>query len=272
MLTIDPSINTFYTRSQEENRLSTGLGPLEFERNKILINRYLNDSYSIADIGGGPGHYAKWLADLGHRVTLIDPVKKHINQAKQRSAQPGKPFQCLQAEARHLPLPDKSQNLVILHGPLYHLQQQVDRIAALQEARRVLKSNGVLLGFAITHSASLIASLQSNLIHHPGISAMCKAELLTGVHQPPPGFPGMLPAAFYHRPSVLTSEFEHAGFFPLDLLPVEGIAWLDGRFFESWADQGKRQHLLELVEMTEKDNDLLCFSPHILLAAQIKTN
>ncbi|MEY8760561.1 class I SAM-dependent methyltransferase [Chryseobacterium tongliaoense] len=266
---IDPSIDSFYTKRQEENRLSTGLGPLEFERNKILINRYLNQSFQIADVGGGPGHYAEWLAGIGHSVTLIDPVKKHIEQAKKRSGR-GSRFTCLQGEARKLPLPDLSQDLVILHGPLYHLQLLEERLAALKEARRILKKDGILLGFAITHSASAVAVLQGGLIHDAELFEMCTSELQSGTHFPPENYPLMLPKGFCHRPSDLIAEFDIAGLEPIELLPVEGIAWLDGKFFESWAETTKRNKLLELIKLTEQDRELLCFSPHIMIAAKNK--
>jgi len=268
---IDSSIQAFYAQSQEETRLTTGLGPLEFERNKILISRYLNRPCHIADVGGGTGHYAQWLSSLGHFVTLIDPVPKHIQQAEKRSKQKGFSFRCLLAEARHLPLPDASQQLVMLHGPLYHLQERSERIDALTEARRVLKKDGILLGFAINHTASLIAALQSGLIYHPDIYSMCTTELISGIHEAPAGFPGMLPVAYYHRPSILISEFEEAGFEPLQLMPVEGIAWMDGSFFSNWADLNKRRQLLELLELTEKDQGLVNLSPHLMLAARVST-
>lgn len=266
---INTSIHTFYTSRQEETRLSTGLGPLELERNKILISRYLTPGSAIADIGGGPGHYAKWLAELGHHVTLIDPVPKHIDQAARRSGKSARPFRTILGEARRLPFADNSQDLVILHGPLYHLPEEPDRKAALDEARRVLKKGGVALGFAITHSASVVAALQSNLIHHHEIFNMCKEELLYGNHHPPRGFQDMLlPRSFFHRPSGLIREFASAGFETLELSAVEGIAWLDGRFFESWSDPVKRERLLQLIDLTGKDPELLCFSPHIMLAAR----
>lgn len=88
---IDSSIEAFYAQAQEETRLTTGLGPLEFERNKILISRYLRQHSNVTDAGGGTGHYAQWLSSLGHSVTLIDPVPKHIQQAKKRSKQTSQP-------------------------------------------------------------------------------------------------------------------------------------------------------------------------------------
>lgn len=265
---IEPAITAFYTNHSEDSRLQIGLGPLEFERNKLLIGRYLQATVlAIADVGGGTGHYAAWLCGLGHRVTLVDPVPKHIEQAKRKAKKSGDRLNCLLGEAQHLPFENASIDLVILHGPLYHLQQRVDRLLALKEAYRVLKPGGVMLGFAITHAASTVAALHSSMIHQPQIFSMCHSELLTGQHEPPEGMPGILPHAYYHRPSVLVDEVDEAGFTTTGLYAVEGLAWMDGQFFQSWADPAKRARLLELVSLTESDRELLCFSPHMMIAA-----
>lgn len=269
MALIASEISSFYTQSEEESRLKLGLGPLEFERNKDLISRYLPAaSGTIADVGGGPGHYASWLSTFGHQVILIDPVAKHIQQAEKRSKQSKFKFQSFLGEARALPLADQSADLVILHGPLYHLQKLDERIAALKEASRVLKPDGTILGFAINKAASTVAALQSGMIHLPEVFDMCKKELLSGEHQPPAAFPGMLAQAFFHSPSSLLSEFKLAGLHPMALFAVEGMAWMDNNYFESWATPAKRQRLLELLKLTEGDQELLCFSPHMMLAAK----
>lgn len=268
---IDAKVADFYTQSSEETRLQLGLGPLEFERNKALISRYLPKANGvIADVGGGPGHYAQWLSSLGHQVLLVDPVPKHIQQAEKRSRKSKHAFQSILGSAEALPMADRSVDVVILHGPLYHLQEVTDRLKALQEARRVLKPEGVVLGFAITYTATLVAALQSNMIQHPDIFAMCKEELATGKHNAPKSFPGILASAYFHRPKQFELEFETAGFTKLALLAVEGMIWMDQKYFESWAVPEKRQRLLDLLELTEADTELLCFSPHMLLAAKIK--
>ena len=268
---IDPSIDDFYAQSAEESRLKMGLGPLEFERNKDLISRYLPSSNGvIADIGGGPGHYSQWLANLGHQVFLIDPVIKHIRQAEKRSLNSKRPFKAILGEARQLPLADHCADVVILHGPLYHLQDEAERIAAIKEARRILRIGGMVLGFAITYSAFTLAALQNGLIHHPDVFSMCKEELSTSCHYPPGSIPGMLAQAYFHRPAALIAEFESAGFKAVDLFAVEGMAWLDSKYFESWSSAEQRSRLLELVKHTEKDAELLCLSPHIMIAAEIE--
>ena len=205
---ISKPINDFYSTTSEEDRLGFGLGPLEFERNCELIQRYLpGKDLTIADVGGGPGIYAGWLTGLGHSVTLIDPVEKHIRQAKKRAAQFKRPFTALLGEARKINMADNSAHLVILHGPLYHLQSKQHRIDALFEAKRVLKPGGYVLGFAINFTASTLTGLLNGMIHQPEFYAMCTHEISSGLHQPPANWPGVLPEAYFHKPEQLKAEF-----------------------------------------------------------------
>jgi SAM-dependent methyltransferase len=51
-------------------------------------------------------------------------------------------------------------DVVLLFGPLYHLTQRVDRLTALQEARRVLRSGGLLLAAGISRFASALDGLR----------------------------------------------------------------------------------------------------------------
>jgi ubiquinone/menaquinone biosynthesis C-methylase UbiE len=265
---IAPDIDDFYAATSEEGRLQLGLGPLEFERNKELISRYLPKKGIIIDVGGGPGIYSEWLAGMGHEVHLVDPVEKHIKQANKRSKQAKKPFKSILGEAQKLELPDNFADLVILHGPLYHLQQKADRLRAISEAKRVLKAGGIVLGFAINHSASTIAALLNGFIHAPEIFRMCKEELTTGVHTPPKNMPGVLPSAYFHKPDELKGEFEETGLTYLDTYAVEGLIWMDKNYFESRSDAAKKANMMQLMQITENDKSLLSLSPHMMIAGR----
>jgi SAM-dependent methyltransferase len=265
---ISKDIDLFYSGTSEEKRLTMGLGPLEFERNKELISRYLNKSGSIIiDAGGGPGIYSEWLANLGHNVQLVDPVAKHIQQAKKRASRLANPFDAVIGEARHLPFPDNFADLAILHGPLYHLQKKDDRITAIKEAYRVLKNNGVLLGFAINYTVSAITGLLNGMIHDEQFYKMCEQELRSGIHNPPANLPGALPEAFFHRPQELKEEVLEGGFTGPRLFAVEGMIWLDGKYFASRSDPKKKEAMMDLVKLTEQDTNLLALSPHMMVAA-----
>lgn len=266
---ISKEIDRFYSSASEDKRLTFGLGPLEFERNKELISRYLPAEHSIIiDVGGGPGAYSEWLAEMGHDVHLVDPVSKHIQQAKKRSSKLKRPFKVLQGEARKLDFPDSIADIVILHGPLYHLQLRDDRIKALKEAYRVLKPNRILLAFAINHTVSTITGLLNGMIHDPQFYAMCQNELKTGMHTPPANWPGILPEAFFHKPHELSDEVSESGFNDLRLFAVEGMIWLDSKYFESRSDPKKKEAMMSLLRSTEENPDLLSLSPHLMVSAR----
>jgi ubiquinone/menaquinone biosynthesis C-methylase UbiE len=263
---ISTEIDSFYSGASEDKRLTFGLGPLEFERNKELIARYLPaGNLFIIDVGGGPGVYAEWLAEMGHNVHLVDPVRKHIQQAQKRASKLKKPFKVLLGEAGSLSFPDKFADLVILHGPLYHLQLRDDRIKALNEAGRVLKTGGVLFGFAINHTVSTITGLLNGMIHDKQFYAMCMSELKSGIHNPPASWPGILPEAFFHKPHELMDEVLEAGFTDPSLFAVEGMVWLDSKYFESRSDPAKKEAMMNLLRSTEDNPDLLSLSPHMMI-------
>ena len=146
----DPSrerILRYYTDVDEAARLRTSWFQLEHERTRELIRRHLPPPPGrIIDAGGASGVYACWLASLGYEVHLIDPVAKHIEQARAASSQqPDHPLASTElGDARHLPHAENSVDAVLLLGPLYHLVEKEDRIACLREAGRVLRPGGLI--------------------------------------------------------------------------------------------------------------------------------
>lgn len=139
------SIKDFYETSYHENEREL-FTPIEFLRSREIISRYLAPEMTIADIGGGPGAYAFWLAELGHFVHLLDLVNKHIRQAREKSLKTGidlASYTC--ADARTLPYEDKAFDMVLQMGALYHLMELDDRMQCLHETMRVLKDGGIAI-------------------------------------------------------------------------------------------------------------------------------
>ena len=266
---INKSINHFYTKVSEETRLDKGMGLFEFERTKSLIAKYLPATSScIIDVGGGTGKYSAWLAQKEHKVHMVEPVDKHIKIALKRANKRGNKFHVHQGESRKLEFPNNFADLIILHGPLYHLQKKEDRELTVREAKRVLKNNGIVLGFAINYTASTLAGLLNGLIHK---KSLCKEELTSGIHNPPLDFPWLLAEAYYHNPPQLEEEFLSQGFIHLNTHAVEGMAWLDKNYFANMENSERRKTLLELIQLTEKDGNLLPFSPHMMIAIKKKS-
>ncbi|MDR0229144.1 MAG: class I SAM-dependent methyltransferase [Flavobacteriaceae bacterium] len=270
---ISREIELFYNKASEETRLDKGMGVFEFERIKSLIERYITSSpLTILDIGGGTGKYSEWLAKKGHKVHMIDPVSKHIKIAHNRASKLKNKFSVHIGESRKLEFSNNYADLIILHGPLYHLQEKEDRELSIREAKRVLKNNGIILGFAINYTASTLVGLMSGLIYKKSFFEMCKDELTDGRHNPPDDFSWLLAEAFYHKPDDLKEEFINEELTYLNTYAVEGMSWLDKDFFVNMANPAKCNTLMELIALTENDKYLLPFSPHMMIAVQKKYN
>jgi len=266
---VSKNIDYFYTKASEETRLDKGMGIFEFERTKTLISRYLSNSkLNIIDVGGGTGKYSKWLAQQGHHVHLVEPILKHIYIAKSRSSELKHPFKVHHGEAKALKFANQYADLIILHGPLYHLQSKMDRQDVIKEAKRVLKPGGIILGFAINYTASTLVGLMNGLIHKPSFFNMCVDELTTGIHNPPEDFPWLLAEAYYHTPQKLKNEFTEQTLIHLNTIAVEGMAWLDHKYFTNMLHPKHKNTLSELIKTTESDPYLLSFSPHMMIAVK----
>ncbi|MGH8902577.1 MAG: class I SAM-dependent methyltransferase [Egibacteraceae bacterium] len=125
----------------EQDRLAQdAMGRLEWLRTREILARYLPPPPAmVLDVGGGAGAYALPLARQGYSVHLVDPVSRHVEQARAASlAQPEYPLaDAIVGDARALPYADASADAVLMLGPLYHLTQHSARLEALSEARRI---------------------------------------------------------------------------------------------------------------------------------------
>ncbi|PQJ77536.1 class I SAM-dependent methyltransferase [Polaribacter glomeratus] len=266
---ISKELDDFYNKASEETRLEKGMGIFEFERIKELIELHVsNPKATIIDVGGGTGKYSEWLAKKGHIVHLVEPVLKHIKLAEKRAHKLKNPFSVAIGEAKKLPFKNETADLVILHGPLYHLQKREDRVATILEAKRVLKKGGIILGFAINATASTVVGLMNGMIHANSFFEMCKEELTTGIHNAPKDFPFLLADAFYHKPQDLKAEFLEQNLNFINLFAVEGMIWLDNEYFANMLDKKKSKTLKALQTLTQNDEYLLPFSPHMMIAVK----
>ena len=124
--------NFYQNKYNENNRMDRN--PLEYLRCKEIISRYLKDEVMrIADIGGATGVFSFWLAKQGHLVSLLDYTPLHIDQAKENGASLGiklHSYDC--GDAKCLPYESGEFDLVLLMGPLYHMQKAEDRLQCLE--------------------------------------------------------------------------------------------------------------------------------------------
>jgi ubiquinone/menaquinone biosynthesis C-methylase UbiE len=256
-----------YSEVDESSRLRTGWFKLEHARTQELILRHLPPApATIVDAGGGAGTYACWLAQRGYQVHLIDPVAKHVEQARAASAQqPQHPLaSAAVGDARRLVHADESADAVLLLGPLYHLVEREDRLACLREARRVLRPGGLLWGAGISRFASLLDSLSSGFFDDPVFAPILTRDLEEGQHRNPTGNSIYFTDAFFHRPGELSRDLLGAGFQVLEVVAIEGPGWLARDFDRLWSDPAQRERLLAAVRKVEREPSVLGASAHIM--------
>ena len=228
----------------------------------------------MLDVGGGSGVYACWLAARGYTVHLLDAVPLHVEQARAASArQPDHPIATIGVgDARRLSQADASADAVLLLGPLYHLTERADRMAALGEARRVLRPGGVLCAAAVGRFASLFDALFEELYRDPAFVAMVERDLKDGQHRNPTGRPEYFTTAVFHRADELEAEVRDAGFAAVEVVGIQGPGGFLPDFARLWADPASQQYILWAARVLEREPTLLGVSDHLLAVAQAVTS
>jgi SAM-dependent methyltransferase len=255
----------YYARGGEQVRLDNGQGRLEFLRTQELLRRYLPPPpASILDVGGGPGLYARWLANLGYLVTVVEPVPLHVEQAKELGEREGLAVTAHLGDARDLKFADHSYDAVLELGPLYHLIERYQRIRALQEAGRVVKPGGPIIVALISRFAPLLDGLRLGFIDRPGTMAAIIRDVQTGQHRNPTQHPGFFTTAYFHHPDDVTIEFQDAKIELEHLISIEGPGWLFHDLPERLGDAGRCERLLEAVRLVESEPQMLGVSAHLM--------
>ncbi|MDD2979375.1 MAG: class I SAM-dependent methyltransferase [Hespellia sp.] len=140
-------IKQYYNKFNEEKRLNSRHGQVEYRISMKYIHEYLKldkpkEEIHILDIGAGTGRYSVALANEGYDVMAVELVKYNLGILKSK----GSTVKAIQGNALNLSkLPDEQFDVTLLFGPMYHLFTYEDKKKALEEAKRVTKSGGVIL-------------------------------------------------------------------------------------------------------------------------------
>lgn len=142
-------------------------------------------------------------------------------------------------------------------GPLYHLQDNHDRMQCLSEAMRILKNEGIIICEVISRYANLFEGFQCSLIN----DEILDEDLATGNHSP--GETSYFTTAFFHTPDLIITELEKAGFSDISLIPVEGLANILN-VNDLMNDKRKNELLLKYIRYTESIPELFGVSGHFI--------
>ena len=171
-------LEQYYNKFNEEKRLQSRHGQVEYHTTMHYIHRYLDilknepenvtkkdggetdpcgdtaqQPVRIIDIGAGTGRYSVALADEGYDVTAVELVKYNLGILKQKGAN----VKAYQGNALKLKrFADNSFDLALLFGPMYHLHSDEEHVQALLEAKRVVRSGGYIMVAYVMNDYSVI--------------------------------------------------------------------------------------------------------------------
>lgn len=260
-------VREYYSQGGEAERLESGQWKVEKARTENILHRFLpKPSATIVDVGGGAGAYALPLAKQGYQVYLIDLVPLHIEQAKEaEKVQKEHPLKaCMVGDARKVDLPHSMADAVLLLGPLYHLPDKNDRLKTISEAYRILKPGGLLFAVGISRYASFLNGMIYGMLKDPIFFNLIKDDIKTGHHKNPTNNPAYFTEAYYHQPDELKNELLSQNFKSVSILGIEGPGFLMPDFDTRWGDTQEREHLMQLLEMTENEPTMIGVSCHIM--------
>ena len=264
---IDPMGLANYNAGVEVGRLHRGLGLIEFARTKeILLEELPPPPATIYDIGGAYGEYAFFLAEKGYEVHLFDLAEEHIRMAKAAENAPLLADAAV-ADARCIPRGDATADAILLFGPLYHITVAAERARCLAECRRLLKPGGKLFAAGITCFSTALKytecydwrpALDDDAYYH-----MIESTVRTGLHRG-----NEIGLVYFHRPEEHRAEITAAGFAHAELRGVIGPAWIVRNVDEIWPDPVKREAILRIVRLLEREESLMGFSTHFITLAE----
>lgn len=145
-------LNQFYTDfCDEENRLQSRHGSIEFLTTTKYVEKYLTKGCQILEIGAGTGRYSLYYAKQGYDVTAIEYVQHNLDILLSQINDNMK-LRAEQGDALDLSrFADNTFDITLCLGPLYHLYEREDQEKAIKEAIRVTKPGGML---AVAYLAS----------------------------------------------------------------------------------------------------------------------
>ncbi|REE68763.1 methyltransferase family protein [Paenibacillus taihuensis] len=234
---------------------------IEFELTKRYLDRYLKLKDRVLDLGGGPGNYSLYLAELGCDVTLADLSPKNIEFAQNKAQELGLPLHATCADSRDLSaFEDESFDHILCMGPMYHLQDEHDRMKTINECLSKLTRNGTLF----VSFVSSFSFVWDYLLRDPSLILLEERKSELHIIRDDVNFAGHgFTENFYIRPKDVLPFFEKFEVEKLHLVNCESFLYL--REPELLAQPAEVVTAwLDLAEQVCEREDLMSVAEHLM--------
>jgi SAM-dependent methyltransferase len=137
-------LEKYYVSRDENSRLLSKHGQIEFITTMHFLNKYLAKDKRIIEIGAGTGRYSLAIANEGYTVDAVELIEHNIDIFKQ-NIKPGNKINIYKGDAINLDIIQNDKyDITLLLGPMYHLYTIEDQKKALSEAYRITKNQGII--------------------------------------------------------------------------------------------------------------------------------
>ena len=266
-------IINYYNQFDEWGRLERE--PIEFQVNWHYIKKYLPESGHVLDNGAGPGKYAMALAKDDYQVTLTDLTPKLVEKAKDKAKEFNLKRQFegfYAADARDLNmLKDEQFDSALMLGPMYHLQEEHDRIRAVKELNRVTKKDGLVFVAFMPRIRHILTSLiaPENWKPNNQMDAILQfSESGCFDHSDEGRFTG----AYYINIAEINPFMEAQGFETVGLIGSNAGTVLNQDNWDYWRSKGEQElkKVIDLIIEKATDPYILGISSHLLYIGRKK--
>lgn len=150
------ALTEYYSAYDEDGRLRSQHGMVEFLTTMRYIEKYLRPGMRILEIGAGTGRYSHALAQKGYEVDAVELVQHNIDIFREKT-QPGEKVTIRQGNAKDLNMfGSDTYDITLLLGPMYHLYTVEEQHQALAEAIRVTKKGGIVFAAYCGNDATMV--------------------------------------------------------------------------------------------------------------------
>lgn len=157
-------VDFYTTHCDEDSRLLSKHGRIEFLTTVKYVEKYLKDGMKIMEIGAATGRYSHYFAQKGFEVDAVELIEHNIEIFKSKT-QPNEKISIRQGNAINLSeYPDGSYDITLLLGPMYHLYTVEEQKKALSEAIRITKPEGYIFVAYCMLEPAMLMSFKNNRI------------------------------------------------------------------------------------------------------------
>lgn len=149
-------LTEYYNNYQEEGRLTSKYGQVEFITTMKYINKYLKKGMRVLEVGAGTWRYSLAIAEKGFQVDAIELIQHNMDIFKSKITKDCN-IDLRQGNAIDLSCyEDETFDITLVLGPLYHLFND-DKKQAISEAIRVTKKGGIVFVAYCMNDATIVS-------------------------------------------------------------------------------------------------------------------